>query len=109
MLLIIPAIDLIEEHCVRRTKDAYRREEEFFDDPVKMAKLWRIQNARSLHIAGHDRGESCERSVLEAVCNAVDIPVQLQGGFQTQRDVESALSAGVYRVVVDGDDNIAGF
>ena len=100
-MLVIPAIDLLDEHCVRRTSRTFVRENVYFDDPVKMAKLWRLQNARTLHVTGHDPGDHCRRSILKSICEAVDIPVQLARGFRTMEDVESAFEAGVYRVVMD--------
>lgn len=103
MLLVIPAIDLVEEFCVRKNQDRFERETEYFDDPVKMAKLWRIQNAKALHIAGHDPGDSCRRNILRAICDAVDIPIQLQGGLATADTIESAFEAGVYRVIIEVD------
>ncbi len=105
MILVIPAIDLLEEFCVRKNQDAYRRETKYFDDPVKMAKLWRIQNAKALHIAGHDPGDTCRRSILQAICEAVDIPIQLQGGLGSFEAIDSAFEAGVYRVIVEVSSN----
>ncbi|GMQ82310.1 MAG: 1-(5-phosphoribosyl)-5-[(5-phosphoribosylamino) methylideneamino]imidazole-4-carboxamide isomerase [Rhodothermia bacterium] len=105
MLLVIPAIDLLEEFCVRKDQDAYQRETKYFDDPVKMAKLWRIQNAKALHISGHDAGDTCKRSTLQAICEAVDIPVQLQGGLSSFEVIDSAFEAGVYRVIVEVSSN----
>lgn len=110
MLLIIPAIDLLEEFCVRKNNDAYQREAKYFDDPVKMAKLWRVQNAKSLHIAGHDPGDTCKRSILRAICEAVDIPIQLQGGLHSFEAIDSAFEAGVYRVIIEvSSDNSLDF
>jgi phosphoribosylformimino-5-aminoimidazole carboxamide ribotide isomerase len=104
MLLIIPSIDLREEHCVRKKDKSFEREEIFFDDPVKMARLWRVQNARVLNVAGHDDGETCRRSVLRDICRSVDIPIQLRGGLVSIEDVQSAFNSGVYRVVVETFD-----
>lgn len=108
MLLIIPAIDLQGLYCVRRTKESFKREHVYFDDPVKMARLWRIQNARALHVTGHDEGDKCNRDVLSDICQSVDIPIQLHGHFYGQDEIASALDAGAYRIVldIDGPDNL---
>lgn len=106
MTLVIPAIDLRDGRCVRLHQGSYEAETVYFDDPVKMAKLWRVQNARVLHMVDLDaaRGGSPERSdnfeVIAAVCRAVDIPIQLGGGLRTIDDIEAALDLGVYRVVL---------
>ncbi len=105
MLLVIPAIDLQGEFCVRIKDGSFARERIFFDDPVKMAQLWRIQNARALHISGHDEGETCDRKILSRICAAVDIPIQLHGVFAGMNEISSALDAGVYRVILDVYDS----
>ncbi len=106
MLLIIPAIDLRHGHCVRRRGTQYGVDSDYFDDPVKMAKLWRVQNARVLHLTDHDAEASADsrttnRDTIRAIAGAVDIPVEVKGGARTMADVEALLGAGVYRVVLD--------
>ena len=106
MMLIIPAIDLRGGACVRLYQGSYARETVYYEDPVKMAKLWRVQNARILHVVDLDaaRGGSADcpdnRNVIAEICAALDIPVQLGGGIRTMEDIEKALEAGVYRVVL---------
>lgn len=106
MTLVIPAIDLRDNRCVRLHQGAYEKETVYFEDPVKMAKLWRVQNARVLHLVDLDaaRGgsEDCadNRGVIADVCQALDIPVQLGGGIRTMEDIEAALALGVYRVII---------
>ena len=58
MLLVIPAIDLRGGHCVRLRQGNYEDKTVYFDDPVKMAKLWRVQNARVLHLVDLDAARS---------------------------------------------------
>ena len=106
MTLVIPAIDLRGGHCVRLYQGRYADETVYFEDPVKMAKLWRVQNARVLHVVDLDaaRGGSDDRAdnrdVIRQICAALDIPVQLGGGIRTIEDVEAALELGVYRVII---------
>lgn len=103
MTLVIPAIDLRGGQCVRLYQGSYARETVYFDDPVKMAKLWRVQNARTLHLVDLDaaRGDKINnRGQIAAICAALDIPVQLGGGIRSIEDVEEALDLGVYRVII---------
>lgn len=103
MFLVIPAIDLRGGQCVRLHQGSYARETVYFDDPVKMAKLWRVQNARVLHVVDLDAarsGAENNRSIIRAICQALDIPVQVGGGIRTMEDIDRALEAGVYRVVL---------
>ncbi|MFQ5569084.1 MAG: 1-(5-phosphoribosyl)-5-[(5-phosphoribosylamino)methylideneamino]imidazole-4-carboxamide isomerase [Rhodothermales bacterium] len=106
MILVIPAIDLRGGKCVRLYQGSYEKETVYFDDPVKMAKLWRIQNARILHVVDLDaaRGGSDDhannRDVITRICEALDIPIQVGGGFRTLESIQAAFDCGVYRVVL---------
>ena len=103
MTLVIPAIDLRGGQCVRLYQGSYAKETVYFDDPVKMAKLWRVQNARVLHLVDLDaaRGDREDnRASIAAICEALDIPIQLGGGIRTIEDVDEAIELGVYRVII---------
>ncbi|MEZ4698775.1 MAG: 1-(5-phosphoribosyl)-5-[(5-phosphoribosylamino)methylideneamino]imidazole-4-carboxamide isomerase [Rhodothermales bacterium] len=104
-MLVIPAIDLRGGHCVRLYQGSYERETIYFDDPVKMAKLWRVQNAKVLHVVDLDAAKGAEadadnRRVIREICQNLDIPVQLGGGIRTIEDVEAALDMGISRVII---------
>ena len=105
-MLIIPAIDLRAGRCVRLHQGSYEKETVYFDDPVRMARLWRIQNAKVLHVVDLDaaRGDveesKANREVVSQICEALDIPVQLGGGIRTMEDIKDALDRGVYRVII---------
>jgi phosphoribosylformimino-5-aminoimidazole carboxamide ribotide isomerase len=68
-----------------------------------MAKLWRVQNARTLHVvdldAAHDH-EYNNRDIVREIAQTLDIPVEVGGGFRTMDDIAEMLDAGVYRVVL---------
>ena len=106
MTLVIPAIDLRGGRCVRLYQGSYADETVYFENPVKMAKLWRVQNARVLHVVDLDaaRGGSEDhadnRDVIRQISAALDIPVQLGGGIRTIEDIKAALELGIYRVII---------
>ena len=103
MTLVIPAIDIKDGRCVRLYQGSYETETVYYDDPVKMAKLWRVQNAKVLHVVDLDaaRGDrGVNDDVLRSICECLDIPVQIGGGIRSIEDVESAFDMGAYRVVV---------
>ena len=102
-MLIIPAIDIRNGQCVRLYQGSYERETVYFEDPVRMAKLWRVQNARVLHVVDLDaaRGEgTSNRNAIRHICRELDIPVQMGGGVRTMKDIEQALESGVHRVII---------
>jgi len=103
MALVIPAIDLRGGRCVRLHQGEYDQETVYFDNPVKMAKLWRVQNARVLHVVDLDaaRGDADNnRDVIAGMCDALDIPIQLGGGIRSMEQIEAAFDMGIYRVII---------
>lgn len=106
-MLLIPAIDLQHGRCVRSRPSGAQKPTGYYDDPVRMAKLWRVLNAKVLHLMDLDGllyDEEMDRETRErigAVCKAVDIPIQVRGGIRTLQDIDDVLSLGVYRVVVE--------
>jgi len=111
MLLVIPAIDLRGGAVVRLTQGEYARETVYFDDPVKMASLLRVMNAKVLHVVDLDAARGAEasleagsgaenRDVIRTITSTLDIPVQVGGGLRTLDDIAETLDAGASRVVV---------
>jgi len=101
MLLVIPAIELREGRCVQQVQGVGGFS--YSDDPVDMARLWRKENARSLHVTdldGASTGTLPNAEAVKRIVDAVDIPVEVGGSLRTLDEVDRALSLGVYRVVV---------
>lgn len=105
-MLVIPAIDLRGGCCVRLRQGDYAAETVYSDDPVQLARVWRVMNARVLHLVDLDaartaHGETNDNTaVIEAVAKAVSIPVQVGGGIRTLDDVRAMLDRGVSRVIL---------
>jgi phosphoribosylformimino-5-aminoimidazole carboxamide ribotide isomerase len=101
MLLIIPAIDIKGGHCVQMVQGVEGFA--YSDDPVEMARLWRKENARSLHVTDIDgarEGHLVNADVIKRMVSTVDIPIELGGGLRTLDAVKQAFEIGVYRVLV---------
>ena len=101
MLLIIPAIEIKGGHCVQMVQGVEGFT--YSDDPVEMAKLWRKENAKSLHVTDVDgalTGHLVNTELIRRMVETVDIPIELGGGLRTLDDVNQAFDLGVYRVVV---------
>jgi phosphoribosylformimino-5-aminoimidazole carboxamide ribotide isomerase len=101
MLLIIPAIELHSEHCVHKVNGLEGTP--YGDDPVKMVKLWRVENTKSIHVTdveGAICGKPLNLGTVRRMVEAVDIPVELGGGLRTFDDVCAAFELGIYRVLI---------
>lgn len=103
-MLVLPAIDLSGGACVRRDADRVQPEPQFYADPVRMAKLWRVMNAKVLHLADIDATKGIAppaTDIVAAVTAALDIPVQVGGGLASVDAAEAMLAAGAARVVLE--------
>ena len=100
---LIPAIDLKGGHCVRLKQGRMEDATDYGDDPVAMARRWQSQGAKRLHVVDLDgafAGQPENRTVVQSICAALDIPVQLGGGLRDLDAIEQALALGVQRVIL---------
>ncbi|HEY8068854.1 MAG TPA: 1-(5-phosphoribosyl)-5-[(5-phosphoribosylamino)methylideneamino]imidazole-4-carboxamide isomerase [Burkholderiales bacterium] len=104
-MLIIPAIDLKDGHCVRLQQGRMDSATVFSEDPVAMARHWSAQGARRLHIvdlngavAGKPKNEKVIREMIKAVGEKT--PIQLGGGIRDLDTIESYIDAGVAYIVI---------
>ena len=104
-MLVIPAIDLKDGHCVRLKQGDMDAATVFSEDPAAMADHWRAQGARRLHIVdlnGAFAGKPVNEAAIKAIVEAVgpDCRVQLGGGIRDLDTIESYLNDGISWVIV---------
>jgi phosphoribosylformimino-5-aminoimidazole carboxamide ribotide isomerase len=112
-MLLIPAIDLKDGHCVRLKQGDMELATVFSKDPADMALHWLKAGARRLHLvdlngafAGKPKNEDAVKSILQVVQqfasdNGIDaIPVQLGGGIRDLDTIERYLDAGISYVII---------
>lgn len=100
---IIPAIDLLDGHCVRLHQGDYGQVTRFGDDPVAQALAWQALGAERLHLVDLDgarTGQPLNDGVVKAITAALAIPVQLGGGVRTPERAEELLACGLDRVIL---------
>jgi phosphoribosylformimino-5-aminoimidazole carboxamide ribotide isomerase len=78
-MLLIPAIDLKDGHCVRLKQGEMNESTVFSEDPAAMARHWVEQGARRLHLVdlnGAFAGKQKNQAAIKAIVKAVgdDIP-----------------------------------
>ncbi len=101
MLLIIPAIEIKGGRCVQMIQGVEGAT--YSDDPVEMARLWRKEDAKSLHVTDVDgalQGRLVNADILKRMAAAVDIPIELGGGLRTFEEVQQAFGLGILRALV---------
>ena len=104
-MLLIPAIDLKDGHCVRLKQGDMDQATVFSDDPAKMARHWLEQGARRLHLvdlngafAGKPVNESAIKSIIDELGD--EVPIQLGGGIRSLEVIERYLDDGVSWVII---------
>ena len=100
---VIPAIDLLEGRCVRLYQGDYARAQIFNDRPAEVARQWVEQGASWLHVVdldGAKAGKLVNQSAIEAILQAVSVPVQVGGGLRDRTSVAQLLTLGVQRVIL---------
>ncbi len=103
-MMLIPAIDLKQGHCVRLRQGRMEDSTVFSDDPVSMAGKWVSQGCKRLHLVDLDgafEGEPVHADVIEEITAAYPgLPIQIGGGIRTVDTVEAYLEAGVSYVII---------
>lgn len=103
-MLLIPAIDLKDGHCVRLRQGRMEDVTVFSEDPVAMAGRWVEAGAKRLHLVdlnGAFAGKPVNAQVIRRIANAFpDLPIQVGGGIRDADTVDAYLNAGVSFVII---------
>ena len=102
-MILYPAIDLKEGHCVRLVQGDMAQAVVFNDDPAAQARAFAEQGFSWLHVVDLDgafAGAPMNAAAVDAILAQVDIPVQLGGGIREMRTLEGWLEKGVARVII---------
>jgi phosphoribosylformimino-5-aminoimidazole carboxamide ribotide isomerase len=103
-LLVIPSIDIRGGKTVRVVQGIPELNcQEYGSDPVEMARIWRAENVKMLHVVDFDGAiEHSKRNikVIEEICSSVIIPVEFAGGIRDSEDVKMIMDTGISRLAL---------
>ncbi len=103
-MILFPAIDLKDGHCVRLEQGDMSRSTVFNDDPAAQARIFAEQGFTQLHVVdlnGAFAGRSVNGHAIEAILAETDLPVQLGGGIRDMATIASWLDKkNIKRVVL---------
>ena len=103
-LLVIPSIDIKDGKTVRVVKGIPELNcQEYGNDPVEMARIWRAENAKLIHVVDFDgAADHSKRNfrIIEEICSSVIIPVEFAGGIRTFDEAKQMMQTGISRLVV---------
>lgn len=103
-MLVIPVIDIKDGKCVRVVEGLSDKTLYYSESPLMMARLFRKENAKVLHITDLDgayHGVRQNDDIIKKITETVGIPVQLGGGIRNYEVAEKLINdVGVYRIVI---------
>ena len=102
-MILFPAIDLKNGQCVRLEQGDMARATVFNLEPAAQARSFAAQGFEYLHVVDLDgafAGKPMNALAVEAMLEAVTMPVQLGGGIRDLKTVEAWLAKGIARVII---------
>ena len=102
-MILFPAIDLKDGHCVRLKRGEMASATVFNDDPAAQARAFAAAGFQWLHcvdLNGAFEGRSANAEAVTAIRAAILLPIQLGGGIRDLKGIEFWLSSGITRVIL---------
>ncbi|HZW39897.1 MAG TPA: 1-(5-phosphoribosyl)-5-[(5-phosphoribosylamino)methylideneamino] imidazole-4-carboxamide isomerase [Ignavibacteriaceae bacterium] len=103
-LLVIPSIDIKDRKTIRIVQGIPELDcLEYGSDPVEMARIWRTENAKLLHVVDFNGAKDHTQKnypIVKEICNSVIIPVQFAGGIRNLEDADVAMDLGISRLSI---------
>jgi phosphoribosylformimino-5-aminoimidazole carboxamide ribotide isomerase len=102
-MILYPAIDLKDGHCVRLLHGDMEKATVFGDDPAAQAAKFEAAGCAWVHLVdlnGAFAGEPVNAAAVEAILARITVPAQLGGGIRDMATIERWLSKGLARVIL---------
>jgi phosphoribosylformimino-5-aminoimidazole carboxamide ribotide isomerase len=102
-MLIYPAIDIYQDHCVRLRQGDFASQNVYSDSPSITAQSFRDAGLTSLHVVdleGAREGHVVNWEALDSTLEIGSLQVQVGGGIRTRQDICRLFDAGAARVVI---------
>jgi len=103
MIELVPAIDIIEEKCVRLMKGNYDEKTVYGDSPLEMALMFESLGFKRLHIVDLEGAKSkhiVNIDALKSITGKTSLKVDFGGGIKTEDDIKTAFDCGASMVTV---------
>ena len=102
-MIILPAIDILDQKCVRLTKGDYNTAKKVAQDPIETAKEFESAGAEFIHMVdlnGARDGRIVNNEIYEKVVKSVNISIEVGGGIRNIETVDYYISKGINRVII---------
>jgi phosphoribosylformimino-5-aminoimidazole carboxamide ribotide isomerase len=100
-MIILPAIDIKDGHCVRLYQGDYGQVTTYDTDPAQVALRWQEAGASWLHVVdldGAKQGMPVNVDVIGRIRAATKLHIEVGGGMRSLAHMEQILNLGVDRV-----------
>ncbi len=102
-MILLPAIDIKDGHCVRLYQGDYAQVTTYDSDPVQVARCWQEAGASWLHIVDLDGaacGQPVNGEIIRHIRTATALHIEVGGGMRTLAHIEQILGLGIERVIL---------
>ncbi len=102
-MILLPAIDLMDNCCVRLRQGKADQRTIYSHDPIAQARAFRDAGATQLHIVDLDgafAGMPKHTELISRIIAECGLTVEVGGGLRTDEALEDILDAGVARAII---------
>lgn len=102
-MIILPAIDILDEKPVRLYQGDYNKKECVGDSILDIAQTFENEGAAYVHMVdlnGAKEGKKVNQDIIVKTAQSLSIPVEVGGGIRSMEDVDFYLQQGVSRVIL---------
>lgn len=100
---LIPAIDLRNGQVVRLRRGDYNDQTTYQVDPVDIARKFEDAGCTWLHVVdldGAKEGRPVNFGIIERICRATKLRVEVGGGIRSEEAMEYVLAIGAHRIIL---------
>jgi phosphoribosylformimino-5-aminoimidazole carboxamide ribotide isomerase len=102
-MIVLPAIDIKDGHCVRLYQGDYGKVTTYDTDPVQVALRWQEAGANWLHIVDLDgaaQGMPVNAELIARIRAATKMHIEVGGGMRSLEHIQHILELGIDRVIL---------
>ncbi len=100
---LIPAIDLLDQKCVRLLRGDFDQVTFYQKEPLQLAKHYESLGCEYLHIVdlnGTRDGNSENEKIVDSIITQTNLKVQMGGGIRSMLSIKYWLNSGLSKLVI---------
>lgn len=102
-MLVIPAIDIIDNKAVRLTKGDFNSVKQYSDDPLQLVRQFHDAGFKRIHIVDLDASKTGSFTCLELLSRIKDeyeVEIEFGGGVRREDDIKLLTKVGVDYIIL---------